>query len=134
MNCCDYDCHQGRDCPARSTPPDDNILMSHTTFAIHGHTVTVTGPKAGELAKRIRRAEEAHQARMQDLAMRNQHAFDGVATQSRARASMAPQITGKPSRTRRVLRFLRNPWTISLALTVATRSASVLLVSKAIGS
>lgn len=133
MNCCDYDCHQGRDCPARSTPPDD-ILMSHTTFAIHGHTVTVTGPKAGELAKRIRCAEQAHQARMQDLAMRNQHAFDGVATQSRARASMAPQITGKPSRTRRVLRFLRNPWTISLALTVATRSASVLLVSKAIGS
>lgn len=20
MNCCDYDCHQGRDCPARNTP------------------------------------------------------------------------------------------------------------------
>lgn len=20
MNCCDYDCHQGRDCPARQTP------------------------------------------------------------------------------------------------------------------
>lgn len=20
MNCCDYDCHQGRDCPARRTP------------------------------------------------------------------------------------------------------------------
>ena len=20
MNCCDYDCNQGRDCPARSTP------------------------------------------------------------------------------------------------------------------
>lgn len=47
---------------------------------------------------------------------------------------MAPQITGKPSRTRRVLRFLRNPWTISLALTAATWAASVLLVSKAIGS
>lgn len=122
MNCCDYDCHQGRDCPARSTPPDE-FLMSHTTFTTHGHTVTVTGPKAGELAKRIRCAEQAHQARMQDLA-----------TQSRARASMAPQITGKPSRTRRVLRFLRNPWTIALGLTAATWTASVLLVSKAIGA
>lgn len=97
--------------------------MSHTTFTTHGHTVTVTGPKAGELAKRIRCAEQAHQARMQDLA-----------TQSRARASMAPQITGKPSRTRRVLRFLRNPWTIALGLTAATWTASVLLVSKAIGA
>lgn len=133
MNCCDYDCHQGPNCPARSTQPND-ILMSHTTFAIHGHTVTVTGPKAGELAKRIRCAEHAHQARMQDLAMRNQHACESVATQSQARASMAPQITGKPSRARRVLRFLRNPWTISLALTAATWSASILLVNKAIGA
>ena len=133
MNCCDYDCHQGRDCPARSTLPDE-ILMSHTTFAIHGHTVTVTGPKAGELAKRIRCAEQAHQARMQYLAMPSLYARDSVATQSQARASMAPQITGKPTRARRVLRFLRNPWTIALGLTAATWTASVLLVSKAIGA
>lgn len=133
MNCCDYDCHQGRDCPARSTPPDE-FLMSHTTFTTHGHTVTVTGPKAGELAKRIRRAEEAHQARMQDWGFRTSPACDGAAKQSQARASMAPQITGKPTRARRVLRFLRNPWTIAIGLTAATWAASVLLVSKAIGA
>lgn len=104
MNCCDYDCHQGRDCPARSAPPDETP-MSHTTLSTHGHTVTVTGPKAGELAKRIRRAEEAHQARMQYLAMPSPYASGGVATQSQAGASMAPQITNKPSRTRRVLRL-----------------------------
>lgn len=133
MNCCDYDCHQGRDCPARSTPHDD-VLMGRATFAIHGHTVTVTGPKAGELAKRIRCAEQAHQTRMLDLAMRNQQARESVAMQLQARAGMAPQITGKPSRTRRVLRFLRNPWTIALGLTAATWAASVLIVSKAIGA
>lgn len=27
--------------------------MSHTTFTTHGHTVTVTGPKAGELAAKV---------------------------------------------------------------------------------
>lgn len=133
MNCCDYDCHQGRDCPARSAPPDETP-MSHTTLSTHGHTVTVTGPKAGELAKRIRRAEEAHQARMQYLAMPSLYVSGGVATQSQAGASMAPQITNKPSRTRRVLRFLRNPWTIALGLTAATWAASVLIVSKAIGA
>ena len=108
--------------------------MSHATFAIHGHTVTVTGPKAGELTKRIRRAEEAHQARMQYLAMPSLYARDSVATQSKARASMAPQITGKPTRARRVLRFLRNPWTIALGLTAATWAASVLLVSRVAGA
>lgn len=132
MNCCDYDCHQGRDCPARSTPPDD-ILMSHTTFAIHGHTVTVTGPKAGELAKRIRCAEQAHQARMQDVQKMNSILWS-LQLQQKQEKGPHPRITGKPSRTRRVLRFLRNPWTIALALTAATWAASVLLVSKAIGA
>lgn len=130
MNCCDYDCHQGRDCPARSATPDD-ILMSHTTFAIHGHTVTVTGPKAGELAKRIRCAEQAHQARMQDLANKK-YEFYSQYRDDLIDKSFIKIL--KPSRTRRVLRFLRNPWTIALALTVATWAASVLLVNKAIGA
>jgi len=107
--------------------------MSHTTFAIHGHTVTVTGPKAGELAKRIRRAEEAHQARMQDVQKMNSILWS-LQLQQKQEKGPHPQITGKPSRTRRVLRFLRNPWTISLALTAATWAASVLLASKAIGA
>ena len=84
MNCCDYDCHQGKDCPARSaTTQPDETPMSHAKFPTNGHAVIVTG---------------------------------------------------KPSRTRRVLRFLRNPWTIALGLTAATWAASVLIVSKAIGA
>ena len=67
MNCCDYDCHQGRNCPARSTPTAAN-LMSHTTFTCHGHTVAVTGPQASALARRIRCAEQAHQASLQKAA------------------------------------------------------------------
>lgn len=25
MNCCDYDCHQGRDCPVREDKPDQEV-------------------------------------------------------------------------------------------------------------
>lgn len=132
MNCCDYDCHQGRDCPARSTPTDE-ALMSHTTFTTHGHTVAVTGPQASALAKRIRCAEQAHQARMHDLA-NIKKASSGFKTRKQALQLLAPQITNKPSRTRRALRFLRNPWTIALGLTAATWVASVLLVSKVAGA
>ena len=146
MNCCDYSCNQGPNCPARSTKPDD-ILMSHATFAIHGHTVTVTGPKAGELTKRIRRAEEAHQARMQDIARiiegapklnpRQKALYESMQVQHRLRNEPFDKAVfrpHKPSRTRRVLRFLRNPWTIAIGLTAATWTASVLLVSRVAGA
>lgn len=121
--------------------------MSHTTFAIHGHTVTVTGPKAGELAKRIRCAEQAHQARMQDIARiiegapklnpRQKALYESMQAQHRLRNETFDKAVfqaTQPSRTRRVLRFLRNPWAIALGLTAATWAASVLLVSKAIGA
>jgi hypothetical protein len=132
MSCCDYDCHQGRDCPARATPTDE-ALMSHTTFTTHGHTVAVTGPQASALAKRIRCAEQAHQARMQDVEKMNDILYS-LQLQEKQGKGPHPQITGKPSCTRRALRFLRNPWTIALVLTAATWVASMLLVSKVAGA
>ena len=44
MNCCDYTCHQGRDCPGRMNP----TTGTHTVAATHtsGHSATYTLPPA----------------------------------------------------------------------------------------
>lgn len=110
MNCCDYDCHQGRDCPARSTPTAAN-LMSHTTFTTHGHTVAVTGPQASALAKRIRCAEQAHQA--------------SLIRQREEQLDSSPYITSK----RQSRHILRKPWAIATYLTAGAWLSAWLLVS-----
>lgn len=84
--------------------------MSHTTFTTHGHTVTVTGPQAGALARRIRRAEEAHQA---GLIRQREEQLDG------------PYITSK----RQGRHILRKPWAIATYLTAGAWLSAWLLVS-----
>lgn len=54
MNCCDYNCHQGKNCPVRSTPTPPGLVraanfQADTDRAAAKHSCDTPGPTGQEL-------------------------------------------------------------------------------------